>query len=268
MPSASALTGMLGHRAQVLHGRCVSSASLLFTRRGLDCFAVSKQVGPCGLNRKPFPYRTFSSDADFAKRLLCPGDVYDVFNPRIGMEDGQQPSWVSDLGSFLNAAEKEEINRHCDQLQALWRVEFGVVVLDGLQKDVAPSAFAAALLNYWGIGDPKLHSGLLVLCLVGQRRLEMRVGFGLNRLLTTDVLAATQQNHMVPKMRAGGLGAGLVSGVEALVTEIEARGPKHWRRTSESPVAPNHFGFGGGQTSVEEFMPKETATDATASKER
>ena len=32
----------------------------------------------------------------------------------------------------------------------------------GLPEDVQPTAFAAALLNFWGVGDARLHSGVLV----------------------------------------------------------------------------------------------------------
>ncbi|CAK9039478.1 unnamed protein product [Durusdinium trenchii] len=107
----------------------------------------------------------------------------------------EPPSWVSDSGRFLEASEQRRLEELCEAL-ANTNVEASVVVLAGLHPEVSSvSGFAAALMNFWGVGHPRLHTGLLVMLLVQQRCLEMRVGYGLARLLPTEKLQQIQQER-------------------------------------------------------------------------
>merc|ERR1712194_910385 len=89
------------------------------------------------------------------------------------------------------------------ELNAAWRMEVAVVVVDSLPAEIRPSAFAAALLNYWGVGDPKVHTGVVALLMIKQRRLEVRVGFGTQRVLKQEFLQKLQQERMVPHLKSG-----------------------------------------------------------------
>lgn len=41
------------------------------------------------------------------------------------------------------------------------KTEAAVVILEALAPEVSsPSGFCAALLNFWGVGHPRLHTGL------------------------------------------------------------------------------------------------------------
>lgn len=198
--------------------------------------------------------------------LLRPTRVHDVFNPRLGMEEGETPSWVSDIGKQLPAEDRGELDKLCESFHAQWRAEVAVVVLGALPDDVNPSGFAAALMNFWGVGDVRLHSGLLIMLLSRQRRLEMRVGHGATRVLGPEVQRRIQQDHMVPHFRAGHPGAGLCAGLRAVMSTFEDSGPSHWRRDPAAPVPElNRHGFGGGQTPIDEFMPAKGAASTPES---
>uniref|UniRef100_A0A7S4RPK7 TPM domain-containing protein n=1 Tax=Alexandrium monilatum TaxID=311494 RepID=A0A7S4RPK7_9DINO len=190
--------------------------------------------------------------------LLSPSRVHDVLNPRLGMADGERASWVSDVGSLLDKDSRADVDALCDEVHASWCVEVAVVVLSSLPEDVHPSAFAAALLNYWGVGDVRLRTGLLVMLLLGQRRLEMRVGYGTQRVFSPETLKAIQEERMVPHLRAGAPGAALREGLRGIQAALDAKGPQHWRRSASSgPAEYNRQGFGGGQTPIDDFKPKD-----------
>lgn len=127
------------------------------------------------------------------------------------------------------------------------------VLLDGLADDVHPAAFTAALLNYWGVGDNRLHTGILFLLLLGQRRLEACVGYGTARVFPPKVLLGLQTELMVPHLQNGSPGAALLGGVCGVLETFEDSGPAHWRR-KDVFSEPNRHGFGGGQTPMDAFQ--------------
>ena len=191
------------------------------------------------------------------QEIMKPGRVHDIVNPRLVPTDGMAPSWVSDPGRLLPDAERSELNELCEKLSSEWKAEAAVAVLDSLAVDVQPTAFAAALLNFWGVGDRRLHTGLMVLLLTGQRRLEMRTGYGLARILPSEELQRIQQQAMVPHLAANRPGQALCEGLKACFHMVEHKAPKHWKQThSNGPsVERNSHGFGGGQTPIDEFLP-------------
>eukprot|EP00929_Paragymnodinium_shiwhaense_P035009 TRINITY_DN18985_c0_g1_i1.p1 TRINITY_DN18985_c0_g1~~TRINITY_DN18985_c0_g1_i1.p1 ORF type:complete len:286 (-),score=67.50 TRINITY_DN18985_c0_g1_i1:453-1310(-) len=206
-----------------------------------------------------------SAAAQAVRPLLYPSRVHDVFNAKIGMEEGDEPAWISDIGRQFSDADRAAVNELCARINASWRFEVAVVVLSGLPDDVQPSAFSAALLNYWGIGDKRLHSGLLVVLLCEQRRLEMRTGYGATRVLSPDILKKVQQEQMIPHFRSGSYGAGVVDGMKAIADIVEKSAPGHWRwgDTGKATAQLNRHGFGGGQTSIDEYKPAASSSPAS-----
>uniref|UniRef100_A0A7S1F1T3 TPM domain-containing protein n=1 Tax=Noctiluca scintillans TaxID=2966 RepID=A0A7S1F1T3_NOCSC len=185
--------------------------------------------------------------ADAVRQFSRPERVHNVFNPRLVGSEG----WVSDIGHLLSETDRIKIDAVCREIHQSWRAEVVVVVLESLPTGFNPAGFAAALLNYWGVGDAKLHTGLVVLLLVKQRRLEMRTGFGATRMLGADTLESLQNDRMVPLLKLENPGGALLEGLKGIQEIIDHTGPSHWRRSSASE--PNRHGFGGGQTPIDEF---------------
>lgn len=235
-------------------------------------FAARSHVLPqvfCAPTIRVLHRRSFASPAatpaakikEAAQEFLSPSRVHNVFNPRVGVEEGASPSWVSDIGRLLTEEDRNTLDDLCMQVHAAWRAEVAVVILNSLPDDIHPSGFAAALLNYWGIGDAKLHTGLLILLLTEQRRVEMRVGYGADRLFSAEFRQELQEKQMVPNFRAGKPGLALCEGLRGVLAAMETSGLEHWRRkgSSQSSLGVNKHGFGGGQTSVDEFMQPDDA---------
>ncbi|MCA9492203.1 MAG: TPM domain-containing protein [Myxococcales bacterium] len=121
--------------------------------------------------------------------------------------------WVTDAADILDETAEAELNTRIEALHRDLHVEIAVVTLQ--EVDRTPKEFATALFNHWTIGDAKANNGLLVLMVMGQRRLEMETGYGLEPLLTDSWLGAMQQQKMVPEFKAGNFGTGLVAGLVA-----------------------------------------------------
>lgn len=139
----------------------------------------------------------------------------DIANPR-------PVGWVSDTANVISPADERALNERIDRLQTDRGAEIAVVTVDAVGSDTTPKQFATELFNAWGIGSDERDDGLLVLLVVGQRRLEMETGYGLEGALPDGWLGAMQADHMVPRFKVGDYGGGLVAGVEAV--DLRLRG--------------------------------------------
>ncbi len=137
--------------------------------------------------------------------------VNDVPNPR------SQNSWVSDTAAVLSPEAVSRIDTLLDALHRDTDAEFAVVTVNDIAGEAKP--FATELFNLWGIGDARTNNGVLVLLVMGQRRLEIEVGYGLETQLPDGWLGLMQARTMVPRFKQGDFAAGL----EAGLLEIDAK---------------------------------------------
>ena len=166
--------------------------------------------------------------------------VADVPNPR------SRDAWVSDSAGVLDDAAEARIDAMIQALHDRSGVEIAVVTAD--QVDDTPKAFATKLFNHWGIGQAAHDNGLLVLLVMGERRLEMETGIGMENVLPGDWLVEMQGRVMVPRFKEGSFGAGLEDGLAAVIEKLSTtmegdtpppdRGETRTRPAAPAPYAP------------------------------
>jgi len=129
----------------------------------------------------------------------------DIPNPRASN------GWVSDTANILTASDEADMNAALERLHQDTDVEMALVTVDDVVG--TPKSFTTALFNHWGVGDAETNNGLLVVLVLGQRRLEMETGYGLEGRLPDGWLGTMQADHMVPLFKAGDYAGGLQVGV-------------------------------------------------------
>ena len=87
-----------------------------------------------------------------------------------------------------------------------------------------PKDFTTELFNLWGVGDAKTDSGLLIVLVMQQRRLEMETGYGLEGTLSDGWLGTMQSSVMVPHFKRGEHGKGLAAGLAAVEAKLSGSG--------------------------------------------
>lgn len=130
-----------------------------------------------------------------------------VINPK-STENG----WVSDMAGVLTPAETQQIAALLTALEAETGVEAAVVAIrrtDGR----AVKDFATELFNRWGIGKTGQDNGLLILLSLGDRRIEVETGYGIEGILPDGRVGEILDRHVIPRFREGDYGAGLLAGV-------------------------------------------------------
>ena len=101
--------------------------------------------------------------------------VADVPNPRTVNR------WGTDQADVLDAQAEATIDAAAQVLKDSRGIELAVVTVDDVRE--TPKAFATALFNRGGIGSGNTNNGVLVLLVMGQRRLEIEAGTGMEAAL-------------------------------------------------------------------------------------
>ena len=126
--------------------------------------------------------------------------------------------FVSDPNDAIDEADEAALNQRIGHLRDSLDVEIAVVVLPAIDGDKYGSAreFANELFNTWGIGKKETNRGLLILLITNEdnREITFEVGYGLEGELTDGLCKLIQKRRMIPPMKEGRYGEGLLAGVE------------------------------------------------------
>ncbi len=139
--------------------------------------------------------------------------VDQVPNPR------KHNAWVSDTSNVIPDAVERRINNRLDQLEHDTGAEVALVTVDHVDT-ATPKDFATKLFNYWKIGKADKDNGLLILMVMGNHRLEMETGYGMEAVLPDGWLKRMQVAQMVPYFKQHRFGEGLENGVKAVAARI------------------------------------------------
>lgn len=128
-------------------------------------------------------------------------------------------SYVTDLSSVISPQVRDSLNFLCRFAKDSLGAEIAVVTLPGIDTGAYGSLheFGTELYNTWNLGDKKTERGLLILLVTNpeEREISFVTGYGLEGLLPDVYCKRIQANIMVPLMKQGDYGRGLLEGVKA-----------------------------------------------------
>lgn len=122
---------------------------------------------------------------------------------------------VVDEAGILNADTRTVLTHAINRVASKTKDQIVVVTVRSLGgQDI--DSYAVALGRFWQLGEPGKNNGALVLVADDVGKVAIQVGDGLRTTLTDSLIASVLNNRILPEMRAGKLGAGLISGVDSL----------------------------------------------------
>ena len=149
-------------------------------------------------------------------------------------------SWVSDMAGILSPQVEAEIDALASRIRQQTGAEIVVVTVPGIQgaqeERQLVKRFATRLFNYWGIGDRDKNNGVLLLVSVSDRRVEVEIGSGLNKVFNRDDwLQDMIHSRITPSLRLQRYDDGLLQGVQACCDQLrasdaEVSSPQRWRQ--------------------------------------
>jgi uncharacterized protein len=162
---------------------------------------------------------------------------------------------VTDVARVLDAASVAQLESLSVRLRERTGAEIATVVLPSIAS-YAPVDVAVAIGRAWGVGaradvgDPRRNTGLVILLVPrnpaddNSGHIFISPGQGLEGIVT-DLQSGRTRDDMLPLLREGRLGEGLVAGVERLSALIE-RGMGTPGAPPEERKGPNRVLFGLG----------------------
>ncbi|MGD1703181.1 TPM domain-containing protein [Dapis sp. BLCC M229] len=142
--------------------------------------------------------------------------VQQVSNPR-----QHYHGWVTDMAEILSQSTENQLNQMISDLEAKNGSEIAVVTVPETQPAATPKAFATKLFNYWGIGKKGQDNGVLFLVSVGDRRVEIETGKGIQQTLPNAKVSNIIDTKIIPEFKSGNFENGVVAGTKELVTSLK-----------------------------------------------
>ncbi|MFO8039163.1 MAG: TPM domain-containing protein [Sodalinema sp.] len=152
--------------------------------------------------------------------LLWPSVSHSLTVQEVPNPQQQYGGWVTDMAGVLSEETEQTLNQKISDLEAQNGTEIAVVTVRDTASEATPKAFATRLFNYWGVGKAEVNNGVLWLHSVGDRRIEIETGYGIENILPDAEVGEMINEVIIPEFREDNFDAGTLAGVEALITVL------------------------------------------------
>ncbi|MGY6530229.1 MAG: TPM domain-containing protein [Cyanobacterium sp.] len=162
--------------------------------------------------------------------------------------------WVTDMANILSENAKNTLNQQISDLETDKGVEIAIVTVDNTQTRATPKEFTTELFNHWGIGKEGMDNGILFLVSIGDRRVEIETGYGMEGILPDARVGDIIDTQIIPNFREGDYQKGILDGTRAIIEAINVSYEFETLDTRSRIYSPNYFlpllsilvTFGGG----------------------
>ncbi len=125
-------------------------------------------------------------------------------------------SWVSDNANVIDAQSENQVNVAIENFKQQTGGEIAVVTIQDTNGEV-PKQFATELFNRWGIGQKGKDNGVLILLVIGARRLEIETGYGVEGDLPDGKVGEIRDQYAIPAFKRGDFGGGVLDTTNAII---------------------------------------------------
>lgn len=144
----------------------------------------------------------------------------EIPNPR-----EQAGNWISDVANILSPDIEGKVNALITKLKTQTGSEMAVVTLPDSQPYGSTKELATELFNRWKIGQAGKDNGVLLVISLGDRRVEIETGYGVEDRLPDAKVGAIIEQRITPAFKAKNYGGGTLAGTEAIVNALEEQTP-------------------------------------------
>ena len=152
---------------------------------------------------------------------ISSSEVYTVNDViQIGAKDTLHNFHITDPNKVLNAADSDKLNRLCDSLYQYRGIKINVLILPAISEAYdSPFEFTHELRDYWVSKSKYNNTDIFVLLLTDrkQRNITFNVNSYLTERLSDDACLYIQRKLMIPVIRKGNYGQGLIIGVNEII---------------------------------------------------
>ncbi len=128
--------------------------------------------------------------------------------------------FVNDFAGILKPQTIRKLNSILLELKQKTGVEVAIVTIKKLKNDDIFD-YSVRLFEKWGIGQKGKDNGLLFLVDVGDRKLRLDTGYGLEGILPDGLLGRIRDRYIIPYFKKGDFDRGIFNGTMAIIKVLE-----------------------------------------------
>lgn len=140
---------------------------------------------------------------------------------------------VNDYTNTLSAAEINQLEQKLVAFDDSTSTQIAVVLIKSLDGyDVGD--YAVRLAQKWGIGGSKNNNGVLVLASIGDRKVTIQTGYGVEGALPDAIARRIIENEIKPSFKAANYFGGLDQGTSAIISYTKGEYKEARKKPAES----------------------------------
>jgi len=155
--------------------------------------------------------------------------------------------YVTDEAGMISPALLVQLNQRLATFEKQTSTQIVALMLRKLPEGVSIEQYAQQLYSAWHIGQKKTSNGALILISVQDRKGWIQTGYGLEGALPDALCSRIVRETMAPAFRSGNFGAGLASGISAVIQatkgEYKGTGQTHGKQTTFKDFLFSPLGF-------------------------
>jgi len=146
---------------------------------------------------------------------------------------------VNDYTNTLNSSQIANLENKLVAFDDSTSIQVSVVLIQSLEGyDIQDYGYQ--LGRAWGIGGKEKNTGILVLASIGDRKMTIQTGYGMEGALPDAIAKRIIENEIKPNFKSGNYFAGLDAGTNAIISytkgEYKNTDPKKSGKGSGFPV--------------------------------
>ncbi len=171
----------------------------------------------------------------------------------VGLTAQQLPQprgYVNDFAGVIADSEAAAMEQLIGAVREATGAEIAVVTVESYAPYGSIEQYSIALAEAWGVGKAGEDNGVVLVLAMSERELRIEVGYGLEGALPDGRVGAILDRQILPDLRQGRWGAGLLGGVQGVagyIAEEYGVDLSQWGARSPQPAArsaPGASGFG------------------------
>lgn len=122
---------------------------------------------------------------------------------------------VNDFAGVIDSGSKSQMDQLIKAVREKTGAEIAVVTVDTIAP-MTIEEYSIELASEWGIGKAGEDTGVLILLAMQERMIRIEVGYGLEGPIPDGLAGQIRDQSILPSLKAGNYGAGLLKGVQAV----------------------------------------------------
>ncbi|MCK4515754.1 MAG: TPM domain-containing protein, partial [Spirochaetaceae bacterium] len=128
--------------------------------------------------------------------------------------------YVNDFANIISADAEQQMEQIIAAVREQTPAEIAVVTVESMSPYATIEDYGIALANEWKIGSSSDDAGVILILALSEREVRIEVGYGLEGAIPDGKAGSILDSYVLPDLREGDYGAGLLNGVAAVALEI------------------------------------------------